>query len=361
MESRKIPTVAGASDGVQSRNAAALERMSSNTMSNPARQTATGSAANEPAPLLQFATLYASPLLAVRSYQCRACRGQFGAEEHSEAHCMVLLRRGFFRKQDYGSRPGRPRLQAETLTADAGQVIFHTQGTPYRVSHPSDCGDSGTVLSLAPALLQTIIRDWYPAIDEQPERPFPQLAMRCSSAHYLRHRALVQALESGADDASDPLWVESAALALQTELLRAAYQLLAPATPNRRLRTESDHHDRAEAARAVLSRRLGERLSLADVADEVHLSPFHLARVFRQHTGATLHQYLTQLRLHAALDRLLEQPCDLAALALELGFSSHSHFSERFRQEFGCAPSTVRQQRWRDLSKNLKAATTPTA
>jgi AraC family transcriptional regulator len=52
----------------------------------------------------------------------------------------------------------------------------------------------------------------------------------------------------------------------------------------------------------------------------------------------------------------LEQPCDLAALALELGFSSHSHLSDLFRRQFGVAPSTLRQQPLRKLSKNLKAA-----
>ena len=332
-------------------------------MSKPANRasalTATNAANGEPAPLLRFTTLYASPLLAVRSYQCRACRGQFGAEEHSESHCMVLLRRGFFRKQDSLVPRDQWPSRGQTLTADSGQVIFHTRGAPYRVSHPSDCGDSGTVLSLAPDLLHDMTREWYPAIDEHPAQPFPQLAMRCSSAHYLQHRALVQALETGTADADDPLWVETAALALQAQLLSAAYRTVTPQKSGRRLHTHADHHDRAEAARAVLSRRLGEKLSLADVADEVHLSPFHLARIFRQHTGVSLHRYLTQLRLRAALDRLLQEPCDLAALALELGFSSHSHFTERFRQEFACSPSMVRQQNWRDLSKKLKAATMP--
>jgi AraC family transcriptional regulator len=330
--------------------------------SNMAKAMSAGStaAAEAPVPTLSFSTLYASRLLVVRSYQCRACRGQFGGEEHSDAHCMVLLRRGFFRKQEVARKPDKPKqtpakLSQQTVTADSGQVVFHTCGMPYRVSHPSDCGDSGTVLSLAPTLLQAIIREWHPAIDDHPALPFPQLAMPCSNAHYLQHRALVQALETGAAEASDPLWVETMALSLQAGLLADAYRLNDAPIPLRRGRTEADHHERAEAARAVLSRRLGERLSLADVADEVHLSPFHLARIFRQQAGVSLHRYLNQLRLRTALDRLLDQPCDLAALALEHGFSSHSHFSDLFRREFGFSPSALRQQNWRDLSKKLKA------
>jgi AraC-like DNA-binding protein len=78
------------------------------------------------------------------------------------------------------------------------------------------------------------------------------------------------------------------------------------------------------------------------MARAVHASPFHLARIFQQRTGVPVHRYLTQLRLRAALERLADGADDLTALALELGFSSHSHFTDSFRREFGCAPSTVR-------------------
>jgi len=75
----------------------------------------------------------------------------------------------------------------------------------------------------------------------------------------------------------------------------------------------------------------------------VHVSPFHLARIFQQQTGVPVHRYLTQLRLRASMERLAEGASDLTALALELGFSSHSHFTDAFRREFGKAPSEIRK------------------
>ena len=74
-------------------------------------------------------------------------------------------------------------------------------------------------------------------------------------------------------------------------------------------------------------------------------SAFHLARVFRSETGFSVHGFRQALRLRSALDRLSAHRDDLTALALELGFSSHSHFSERFRNEFGVPPSQVRDER----------------
>jgi AraC family transcriptional regulator len=43
--------------------------------------------------------------------------------------------------------------------------------------------------------------------------------------------------------------------------------------------------------------------------------------------------------LRVALERLSEGDCDLTELALNLGFSSHSHFTDAFKREFGRTPS----------------------
>ena len=70
-----------------------------------------------------------------------------------------------------------------------------------------------------------------------------------------------------------------------------------------------------------------------------------------------VHRYLTLLRLRASLDRLAGGENNLTALALELGFSSHSHFADAFRREFGRTPSDVRRntshRTLREMSKNL--------
>ena len=59
-----------------------------------------------------------------------------------------------------------------------------------------------------------------------------------------------------------------------------------------------------EDAKALLSARFTEHLTLEEVGRAVNVSPFHLARSFRRQTGYTLHEYRTHLRLRAALERL---------------------------------------------------------
>ena len=122
---------------------------------------------------------------------------------------------------------------------------------------------------------------------------------------------------------------------------------------------DREHADRAEAAKTFLASSLGERVTLDDVARAVHTSPFHFTRIFQERVGVPVHRYLTRLRLRAALERLAEGEDDLTALALDLGFSSHSHFADSFRKEFGKTPSEVRRlssrRALREMRKILEA------
>ena len=97
-----------------------------------------------------------------------------------------------------------------------------------------------------------------------------------------------------------------------------------------------------EQVKELLAARLGERLTLAELARELGTSPYHLARSFRTATGLSIHQYRIQLRVRTALLRLRED-IDLCSLGLDLGFATHSHFTESFRRVFGRPPRAVRE------------------
>ena len=303
-----------------------------------------GSMSDTPHPPLTFRALYDSPILRVRDYTCRASRGGPAAEEYSDGNSIVLMRHGAFCKH-FGRR---------TVTADVNQAVFFSNESIYRVSHPADCGDRGTTFFVNPRVLSDIIRELDPAVDDRPHRPFPFVTGPCDTKAFWRHREFVQRLDSAENRPLEPIWADVTALQLIADILAAAFQRRSPPRKRRRPGTVDDHADRVEAAKTYLASRLGERVMLDEVARAVHLSPFHFARVFQARAGLPVHRYLTRLRLRAALDRLIDGARDLTALALQLGFSSHSHFSDAFRAEFGRAPSEIRRSALRELSKNLE-------
>jgi AraC-like DNA-binding protein len=100
----------------------------------------------------------------------------------------------------------------------------------------------------------------------------------------------------------------------------------------------------ADRARELILARFAEPLSLTAMATRLAVSPFHLCRQFRRATGTTLHAYRTQVRLRTALERLGDHDVDLTDLALDLGYSSHSHFTTSFRRAFGVPPSAARDR-----------------
>jgi AraC-like DNA-binding protein len=99
----------------------------------------------------------------------------------------------------------------------------------------------------------------------------------------------------------------------------------------------------ARRARESLSRTYTETLPVGRIARDLGCSEGHLSRIFRRSTGLTLLGYRHGLRLCAALDRLETDGDDLAALACDLGYASHSHFTSRFERTFGLTPSAYRK------------------
>ncbi len=187
---------------------------------------------------------------------------------------------------------------------------------------------------------------WLEVTGELPERP---PAAPSTAGTYLLAVSLARYL--GEPD-NDRLLAEETAF----ELLGRAVAGRRPGGGPRRARTRAEHAVLAEAAQELLSERMAERLSLESLAAALHVSPFHLARVFRARTGFSLSGYVHGLRLRAAVDRLAAEPdADLSRLAVELGYCSPSHFCDRFRATFGRPPSALRGVQLRTIVEAARA------
>jgi len=86
-----------------------------------------------------------------------------------------------------------------------------------------------------------------------------------------------------------------------------------------------------------------DKWSVARLANVACLSPFHLCRVFREMTGTSVYEYVLRERLAHSLDGVLDRRDDVTTIALDAGFASHSHFTARFREFFGVAPTALRR------------------
>lgn len=216
------------------------------------------------------------------------------------------------------------------LVADANRVVLYNPGQRYRRRLVDGRGDHCVYISAAPHLVTEILAAHDPDAPHR-ERPFvidhgPADPRTAALPHLLaRH------LQSAGPD-RDPLLVEERVLDLLSAALRGVRPPPAPSA-------------RGELARSIaaeLARSYAEPRSLTDLAAAAGSSPFHAARAFRAATGRTIHDYRHSLRLHAVLHRLDDPGVELTELALETGFSSHSHLTAAFRKAFGGPPSQFR-------------------
>jgi AraC family transcriptional regulator len=233
-------------------------------------------------------------------------------------------------------------------------AVFYNPFQPYRREAMSARGDDCVFVSVGLPLLHEVLSDVGPGAGHDLRAAFPFSTGPVSADPYLLQHAVVRHLL--AEGEPDALAVREALYRVVRHAAGRAFAVRGAAP--RRTATARAHEDAAERAKEVLSIRFAETVSLDALATEAHLSPYHLCRVFRARTGFTLRAYRDQLRLRTALDALAAGCEDLAALAADLGFSSHSHLTDRFRVAFGTTPTEVRGAGWArraELRKKLEA------
>ncbi|CEJ11316.1 HTH-type transcriptional regulator GadX [bacterium YEK0313] len=258
--------------------------------------------------------------MSVRDVVCPGgCRHQ-SAEECAQSTHLVFPYRGV-----YVRHVGR-----QAAVAEANQVLFFNAGESYRVSHPVEGGDACLSVSIDEGLLREL------APREQ-LRDGPGLAFRRARRRIdPRAQALLALIRHGLSrKVAETLEAETLVLTLVRRSLGERTSQAAGASAGRQ--------KLVDRAKLVLASDLARRWTLAEVAREVGVSPVYLTQVFREVEGVPLYRYQLRSRLARAL-HLLDDYDDLTALGLDLGFSSHSHFSAAFRQAYGRTPAEFQRQ-----------------
>lgn len=255
--------------------------------------------------------LHATAGAALGRFDLPADDPRWTGTNHVGPCALVALPGTPVRIRHLGRRPDDERV------CDATQLVVYAAGQDYRRRALVPAGDH--------CLFVRLDEDDGLRLTTPPPPVVPCPASAYLAAHALRRRLAAGMSALAADEAMTTL----------AEAVLAAVRG-APA-PDPALRASS--RDLVEDAKAVLARRYAEPLTLAGIAREVSVSPFHLARVFRAVTGTSLHAHRTGLRLrHLAATG---EPRRLATMAVEVGFASHSHMTERFRTYFGTTPSSL--------------------
>jgi AraC-like DNA-binding protein len=271
--------------------------------------------------------VFSTECVTIGAFRCATSHPSFRNSGPIRDDCFVFPRTTVVIQHD----------RARAFVADPTVITLYNRRQEYERRAISVEGDRCDWFAVSQDLLRAALVDRDPAAAET-ARPIRFTHARSDASTYLEQRRVF--IDAGDSTGVDELDVEERVVALLDRVLTLAYREPRPHSRAPRLPSA---HELADAAKTWIAPRVMQRLTLARIATALDCSVFHLCRSFRRATGLTLHAYRDQVRLRLALERLERGERDLSRLALDLGYSSHSHFTAAFHRSFDNPPAAVRK------------------
>ena len=221
------------------------------------------------------------------------------------------------------------RSQSESMVN--GDIVL----VPANVSHGAHWNTeiALTVLILEPVLVAHIA---YESINPDHVELVPQFSTPDPLIYQI---GLALKTELQTDGLGSRFYAESAATMLAVHLLRRYsgrthhIRDYVGGMPKYRLRQTIEY----------INEHLTEDLSLREIANQVGMSSYYFARLFKQSTGVTPHQYLVKRRLETAKQMLANTDLAISEIAYSTGFASQSHLTRLFRKHLFTTPKAYRK------------------
>jgi AraC-like DNA-binding protein len=217
-----------------------------------------------------------------------------------------------------------------------GSILLGNSGQHFECGHEHASGDRCISFHYAPDYFEQIAADTGAGRSDRTFRVLRLPALRDASLLISRAAARL-----GSDFDSAIEWGE-----LGVEIAAAAVGLASGAAPRDLPDLPSTTARVTRAVRLIEDHLKSEHpteLSLATLAREASLSPYHFLRTFERITGVTPHQYVRRSRLRLAAARLAAGDAKVLDIALDCGFGDVSNFNRSFRSEFGMSPRVFRK------------------
>lgn len=270
--------------------------------------------------------LFHSDVVKLGHFQCEVSNPHFAVTPVLDNDVFVFARNALWFRRGAG----------QFRFAQKGAVLLHRAGGIVERRQAAEFGDNSYWFGVRPDLFVDLLQRYGLSESSMGDAQGAVVELR-----YRLARLVIEA-EGGC---VDPLQVEETVLGLLDTICHARASC-ERRKAQQRFRRSPRHQRVADSARAYVDEHLCESVALQDIARASAISQFHLCRIFKQQMGMTLHTYRTLQRLGRVVEVMArDERADLTRLALDTGFSSHSHLCRVFRRHLGCSPSHYRPVR----------------
>ena len=112
--------------------------------------------------------------------------------------------------------------------------------------------------------------------------------------------------------------------------------------------TESQAELAKQASGYVLER-MDKRITIKEIADQMHVSQTQLKNSFRNYYGNSVYKYIRSKKMERAAALLAEGQLSVMEIAGMFGYENCSKFAAAFRGEYGMSPSDYRRQHRQEI------------
>jgi AraC family transcriptional regulator len=259
--------------------------------------------------------------ISVGQYRCHACSGTKSKVEHTPCYTIIFLLEGSFRHLSF--------RDSALLTSET--VMFKKPGFEYQAVHEHYIHDNCLYIEFNENVLEMLNPHVSPQVSEflkNDDRP-SILLQNDPWKNFITWQ-----LAAGIGRCFPMLQQQALIIELIRELLGQSKLTQAD--------NEGVLHDSVDKAKKYMAANFIDDISIEDVADASHISPFHFIRVFKRDTALSPHKFLLNIRISSACRLLRDTILSMTDVCFASGFNSLDYFDATFKRTMGMTPSQYR-------------------
>lgn len=271
-------------------------------------------------------TLFTSDFYRIVDFKCRCVDCNTSKPEYSDSFCISFVRTGNFLFNVF-------RNSFDSYT---GCVLVTKPGYERTVTHVHTVPDECTIFDFKTGFYQALLEYYGGAQFFRSNDLHSTLVKTSPETEFLHYQILRRVLAR-----------EGTKLEIDQLVMEVAHKILENIIPYKadekiNARLKRNHLATIERAKAYITAHFTNDISLTEIADHCHVSPFHFSRIFKTFTLTAPHQFLLSVRLKQAELLLRNTTMPVMDIAFSSGFNSIEHFTSAFSNRYKVPPAQFR-------------------
>lgn len=273
-------------------------------------------------------TLFESDFYRILDFKCRCKECQTSDPEYSDNFNISFIRKGNFLFNVFH----------HSLDSYNGCVLITKPGYEYTVSHLHEVPDECTILDFKNDFYQKLLQ-LYGRMKFFLDNDLHSTLVHADADIELLHSLIMQLIKSSS---TSKLRMDN----LIMEVIDRTLDSVIDYKPNTHinLRMKKHHLATIELAKKYICENFTNDISLMEIAESCHISPFHFSRLFKTFTSYSPYRFLQSIRLKNAEILMCNTKRSVTDIAFSSGFNSLEYFISAFRLKYNSSPVKYRLQ-----------------